>query len=303
MWLATNQGSGRWEPGIGDPTVMGWLTVFAYLLTALLCAGAARTAAPPSDSPWTERQRRLRRFWFGLTVMLVLLGINKQFDLQTLLTEVGKDLAIEQGWYRSRRAVQGVFVKLVAFVALTTACVLSYRMRKLLRHTLWPLLGMVALLSFIVIRAASFHHIDLLLRSEVFGIQTNWALELSGIAMVFWGAYRAGGGPWARRFIRTYAFRGASPRLPPAVQERLRRVGAWLAGGIKEEDESATAAPKPPPFRMPRRVVRPSPSPRPSAASAPSKSRSTSRTPAGAPREELHIKVRVRDPGDEKNGS
>ena len=27
----------RWQPNIGDPTFMGWFTVFAYLLVAFLC--------------------------------------------------------------------------------------------------------------------------------------------------------------------------------------------------------------------------------------------------------------------------
>ena len=32
-----------WEPGIGDPTFIGWFTVFAYLIAAVLCGvNAAR---------------------------------------------------------------------------------------------------------------------------------------------------------------------------------------------------------------------------------------------------------------------
>ncbi|CCQ53934.1 hypothetical protein CWATWH0402_4702 [Crocosphaera watsonii WH 0402] len=26
-----------WQPGIGDPTILGWLTVFSYFLTAFCC--------------------------------------------------------------------------------------------------------------------------------------------------------------------------------------------------------------------------------------------------------------------------
>jgi hypothetical protein len=28
---------GSWSPGIGDPTVAGWITVFAYFAASLLC--------------------------------------------------------------------------------------------------------------------------------------------------------------------------------------------------------------------------------------------------------------------------
>ena len=35
---------GRWVPGIGDPSLMGWLTVVAYFVTAFLCYRASRKA-------------------------------------------------------------------------------------------------------------------------------------------------------------------------------------------------------------------------------------------------------------------
>ena len=43
MWLVQTA-DGGWEPGIGDPTLMGWFTVFAYFGTALLCYRALRKA-------------------------------------------------------------------------------------------------------------------------------------------------------------------------------------------------------------------------------------------------------------------
>src|SRR5882672_1117833 len=35
---------GDWSPGIGDPTVMGWLTVAAYFAASWLCVRAFRRA-------------------------------------------------------------------------------------------------------------------------------------------------------------------------------------------------------------------------------------------------------------------
>lgn len=317
MWLVTDDVSGRWRPGIGDPSVMGWLTVFAYVLAALLCAGAARAVVQGvSDGvPLDERRRRLRRFWWGLTVAMLLLAVNKQLDLQTWMTELGKDLAVAQGWYASRREVQGLFVKVVAFLALALACVLSFRMRRFLRYTLWPLLGIVALLAFIIIRAASFHHLDLLLKKELLGIQTNWVFELSGIALVTWGGYRSGGGPWVRQWVRRYAFAGMSPRLPVPMARWGRRALQWLGGGVREIEEELppyehqSAAPSGYP-RSSSRVHPGSPSPMPPPPSA--RPRGVPRSPMpppvtevevesdDMPREELHIQVRVRDPGEDR---
>ena len=33
--------SGEWRLGIGDPTPIGWLTVFAYLVAAIVCGRVA----------------------------------------------------------------------------------------------------------------------------------------------------------------------------------------------------------------------------------------------------------------------
>jgi len=35
-FLAVTTINGEWQAGIGDPTFMGWLTVFAYLATGVL---------------------------------------------------------------------------------------------------------------------------------------------------------------------------------------------------------------------------------------------------------------------------
>jgi hypothetical protein len=35
----------HWEPGIGDPTFVGWVTVVAYVIAAYLCWRAARGTA------------------------------------------------------------------------------------------------------------------------------------------------------------------------------------------------------------------------------------------------------------------
>ena len=43
-------------------------------------------------------------------------------------------------------------------------------------------------MGFVVIRAASFHHVDALLASRLGGLKWNWILELGGILIVAVGA-------------------------------------------------------------------------------------------------------------------
>jgi hypothetical protein len=46
-----------WRPGIGDPTIGGWLTVILYFLTMVSCW---RTAFSPS---WRNGERSRQRFF------------------------------------------------------------------------------------------------------------------------------------------------------------------------------------------------------------------------------------------------
>src|SRR5438094_451884 len=59
-----------------------------------------------------------RGFWLGTGIVLILLGINKQLDLQSDLTRLAKVVAHVEGWYDWRRDVQGVFLLLIALGAI-----------------------------------------------------------------------------------------------------------------------------------------------------------------------------------------
>ena len=45
-------------------------------------------------------------------------------------------------------------------------------------------IGLFFLLTFVVIRAASFHHFDAMLGYEILGARMNWVLELTGIYLI-----------------------------------------------------------------------------------------------------------------------
>ena len=83
---------GRWHPGIGDPTFLGWFTAFSYLAAAWLCRRAGRRVRGKHPDA-----RRMRLAWSLMALLMLALGINKQLDLQSWLTYVGKDMAIQQG--------------------------------------------------------------------------------------------------------------------------------------------------------------------------------------------------------------
>ena len=163
----------NWTPGIGDPTIGGWVTVALYFLAAVSCWKTARRSNLPDQ-----------KLWYAISILLFGLGINKELDLQSALTEFGRILAVKEGWYGQREVVQLYFIAGVAFVCGWSVIALIVGARRAPLSTWLALLGVMLILIFVLIRAASFHHIDRFIASTVFGFRWNWILEMGGISVV-----------------------------------------------------------------------------------------------------------------------
>ena len=181
---------------------MGWLTVLAYLLTSFLCWKAAKLTLVSWDQPG---KTGAVLFWTSCSILLLLLGVNKQLDLQSWFTQSGRDIAQQQGWYERRRVVQAISLALFAFGALATIGVFLRLTRGLIRECRTALIGASLLLCFVLMRAASFHHVDQLLGMRLAGVKMNWLLELGGISCIGLGALQ-----YARRH-RSHRTTSASP--------------------------------------------------------------------------------------------
>jgi hypothetical protein len=197
----------QWSARIGDPTVIGWLTVVAYFVAAWLALRAfmVEKAGPPRPyrhaisalfrvmrKHWPRPPAPARRaaLWLSIALALAFLGINKQLDLQTLVAEIGRSMALEQGWYEKRRAVQVGFIIAVLVTCAGGVAALAWLVRGHLADFWLPLGGMLLLAGFVAIRATSFHHMDTLISSDILGIRVNWILELGGIGLVAFAAMR-----------------------------------------------------------------------------------------------------------------
>jgi hypothetical protein len=177
--LAVMGPDGRWQPGIGDPTVMGWVTVGAYALAMLLCfIYAVRSRL----SVWHTL------LWLGLAGAMLVLGVNKQLDLQSYFTQEMRDLSKEQGWYEQRRGFQWWFIQTMIGVGFVGGIALFIISIRRWRRNWLAMLGLAFLITFIVVRAAGFHNMDSLLKSELAGLKMNWILEIGGISIIILGA-------------------------------------------------------------------------------------------------------------------
>lgn len=177
---------GTWSPGIGDPTLGGWITVALYAWAAWACHRVLLH----------ERQLRLhltlneRMVWRLLMAGMIALGINKQLDLHSALTELARLHAREHGWYGNRRLFQQAFVVAVPIIGLTVLASLTVLVWNAPATTLWACAGSAGLVVFVAVRAASFHHVDEWVGWRFAGLRTNWIVEMGSLLVIGLGARR-----------------------------------------------------------------------------------------------------------------
>lgn len=156
-----------------DPTGTAWFIVAGYLMGAAIAVGAGGAA-----------QGRDARFWYGAALVLLLLGLNKELDLQSILTESARAVTQEMGWYGQRRLFQALFLVALAFGGLAVMGLLATWLRRSSRPVKVAAVGIVLLLTFVLLRAASFHHVDDWVTIDLGMMRSGWWLELAGITVI-----------------------------------------------------------------------------------------------------------------------
>ena len=163
-----------WKPGIGDPTFVGWLAVFGYFSTAALCAYVASRLV-------SKIRASQRKAWWILALILVVLGINKQLDLQGLFMELGRSYAYQHGVYEKRRILQMIFLFVLGVVSVAAVFFWFWLNRENWREQGYMLIGSVFLVTFVLVRAASFHHFQEFFGLPLGGIKLHRVIELFAI--------------------------------------------------------------------------------------------------------------------------
>jgi hypothetical protein len=181
---------GSWKPGIGDPSFMGWFTVFSYYFVALLCFLKMISEKLPLG-------KKERNFWVVMCFALIVLGFIKQFNLLTALTETGRIIARSNGWMEQRGIVQVLAMVVVCFIGLIFSMILY---RRLLQFLSAPkkmaIIGLSYLLLFVIFRGISLHQLGPILNYKILGARVNWIAELFGIywicLSIFWRKRKRG---------------------------------------------------------------------------------------------------------------
>jgi len=124
-------------------------------------------------------------------------GLSTMTNFPQHMTIVGRQFALEHGWYRIRRPAQtfGSVGMLLASVAIVVGLRTQFRS---LRPPEWlALLAMSCLFNLTIIQAISLHDVDDLLSTRLFGLRFGTLAELLILLCIIVAA------AWAGRLSRT----------------------------------------------------------------------------------------------------
>jgi hypothetical protein len=169
----------NWIRAIGDPTLGGWLTVTFYVVTSFGCWRSARRVELEDKSRSSEPLA-----WRCMAILLLVLGADKQLNVITEVTAFGRGVAHVQGWYDRRQPLQIVVIGLLAMSCALLMTVLLIWMRRAPIPTWLALTGTLSLVTFVLIRAVSYHYVDRFLGQHILGFRWNSVIEMGGIGVV-----------------------------------------------------------------------------------------------------------------------
>lgn len=171
----------------GHLTALGWTMLALYLVAASLAFRAAVVSGP-------QYSAAMGRVWICLGVLLGVLGLNKQVDLQTLLIELGRNIARSEHLFAYRRELYLVFFLgfMLGIIALLTAVMLRFSadVGKFARQFPLAISGCSLICIYIVIRAAFIDNVNRMLGLDPNGIPFLWLLEGGGLLLIMVQALR-----------------------------------------------------------------------------------------------------------------
>ncbi len=178
-----------WKASAGDKNAAGWVITISYAIGFILCL-AAGIVDYKRKNP--GRSARFRGPWLVIAALLLLLGINKQLDLQTLFLLLGKSMALKEGWYNRRYYVQALFVMILVAICILLFIYAIRRMRGRWKKYGLPFFGAVFLVVFVLARAASMNHLSMrLVYSYRIRYLIRSGVELAGILIISFSALQS----------------------------------------------------------------------------------------------------------------
>lgn len=161
----------------GDDDGLGLALTLLYALATLALAYVAALLWRYDAGP------RTRWLWTGAAAYLAFLTLNKQLDLQSLLTQTGRCLARAEGWYKDRGEAQLLALWVVLY-GLGLGLWLGLRLAA--RGDARLMLGLALITGFVASRALSLHDLDRIFAQPLFGLALHRYIEAAALFLLLW---------------------------------------------------------------------------------------------------------------------
>ncbi|MEM7227981.1 MAG: hypothetical protein AAF432_04115 [Planctomycetota bacterium] len=166
-----------WSPAIGDPTATGWTSVVLYYVIALISILHIR-------SHRSQRVPHGRFAWFALGVLFIALGANKQFDLLSAGTAFVRTQLRFYETYQHRNTF-GPWLVVGMLTVMTTAFAIAAMKMRVASGLQRVSMGLACIITaFVLLRSASLHDIDQMLRATAAGVRWNTIIELGLLLII-----------------------------------------------------------------------------------------------------------------------
>lgn len=172
--------------GVNDPDLASWLIVALYLITAALALRTAFLIRRQTDNAFPL-------FWSLIAVGTLLLGLNKQLDIQTWLLRTGRRMAEAEHLYKYRLVIHITFFLIVVAVAGLLAARWWNKIKSFSRRFQLATAGCGLIATYVLVRAMNINHIDQLFGVDWEDLIALWLLEVGGLTMLLIEMY------WLRR--------------------------------------------------------------------------------------------------------
>lgn len=166
----------RWRLGIGDPTIEGWLICTLYFIGFILSFKKSINVKVNSTVS--------HKTWTFISLTLLFLSLNKQLDLQTLISDTGRAIAINLELMEQRHIFKRVFILVVALCGIIFLIKYKENVVSFNKNYHLAFVGMTTLITFVFLRAISFHIFSDTFNNMLENIYFFKALELTSILIL-----------------------------------------------------------------------------------------------------------------------
>jgi hypothetical protein len=157
------------------PSLGSWITVALYFWGAYSCRATAIRLRVGSLETLA---------WTAVAALLALLGVSELVQLQPAITNFGRSIAIDEGWYWRRHGIQAAFTKIGAALTVVFSLGLFVFARRTSLECAIALACVVMIFGYIFVRAVSLHQVDALLLRTTFGLHWNRIPEFAGSVII-----------------------------------------------------------------------------------------------------------------------